>query len=138
MTLRVAAMASPKNKMNIIEMMIKVHKVKRFGKAKSEPAFEVFRKHPITRGMASYLFIWPFGNVIQQTLSDQDKFDYWRIARFGLYGCFITAPCLYGWVKLSTAMWPNTTFRIACAKVRYNTIPDLINLILLIATLARL
>lgn len=109
---------TPKDKMNIIKFMVEVHKVKRFSKAKSEPAFQVFRKHPITRGMASYLVIWPFGNVIQQTLSDQDKYDWWKVIRFGLYGCLITAPSLYAWVKLSTAMWPNTTFRIACAKVR--------------------
>lgn len=110
--------SSPKNKMNILRAMNLVHSVKRFSKKKAEPVFEVFRKHPITRGMASYFFIWPLGNVIQQTISDQERYDWWKIARFGLYGAFITAPSLYAWVRLSTAMWPNTGLRIACAKVR--------------------
>lgn len=112
-------LTSPHNKMNLIRALNVLHKVKRFGKAKSEPAFQVFRKHPITRGMASYLFIWPVGNIIQQTLSDQEKFDVWKIIRFGLYGALITAPSLYAWVRLSTSMYPNTNLRIACAKVRY-------------------
>lgn len=112
-------LASPTNKMNLIRLLNALHKVKRFGKAKSEPAFKVFRKHPITRGMASYLMIWPTGNIIQQILSEQEKFDIWRIIRFGLYGALITAPSLFLWVRLSTSMYPNTNLRIACAKVRY-------------------
>jgi hypothetical protein len=127
-TVKLQEVATPQNKMNVLNLLNSVHKVKRFAKSKSEPAFQVFRKHPITRGMASYLLIWPVGNVIQQILSDQEKFDLWRIARFGLYGCFITAPSLYAWVRLTTAMWPNTTFRIACAKVRYNFTCNPINM----------
>ena len=111
------------DKMKIIKIMMEVHKVKRFSKAKSEPVFQVFRKHPITRGMASYLFIWPTGSLIQQTLSDQEKFDGWRAVRFGLYGALIIAPSLFAWVKLTTAMYPNTNFRIACAKVRHVQVP---------------
>lgn len=117
-TVKLQEVATPQNKLNILNWLNSLHKIKRFGKAKAEPVFQMFRKHPITRGMASYLVIWPVGNVVQQILSDQEKFDVWKIVRFGLYGCFITAPSLYAWVKLSTAMWPNTTFRIACAKVR--------------------
>lgn len=120
--------SSPQNKMNMIRVLMTLHKVKRFGKAKSEPAFQVFRKHPVTRGMASYLFIWPLGNIIQQTISKQEKYDWWKIIRFGLYGALITAPSLYAWVRLSTAMYPNTNLRIACAKVRYDFL-FLINLI---------
>lgn len=112
-------LATPANKMNVIRWLTFLHKIKRFGKDKSEPVFKVFRKHPITRGMASYLLIWPTGNIIQQILSNQEKFDYWRIVRFGLYGALITAPSLFAWVRLSTSMYPNTNLRIACAKVRY-------------------
>lgn len=119
MTLKVVTVvSSPKNKMNILRVLDLLHRVKRFGKGKSEPVFQVFRKHPITRGMASYFFMWPLGNVIQQTIYDQEKYDWWKIIRFGFYGAFITAPMLFAWVRLSTAMWPNTNFRIACAKVR--------------------
>lgn len=116
--------ATPENKMNFIRMLIGLHKVKRFGKSKSEPAFQVFRKHPITRGMASYLFMWPLGNIVQQSISNQEKYDWWRIIRFGLYGAIITAPSLYTWVKLTTSMYPNTMFRIGCAKVRYIAVPN--------------
>ncbi|CRK96649.1 CLUMA_CG010054, isoform A [Clunio marinus] len=102
--------------MNLLRLMFTFHKARRYAKSKAEPAFQIFRKHPITRGMASYLFIWPFGNTIQQIMSDQEKFDYWKIVRFGIYGALITAPSLYAWVKISTAMYPNANLRIACAK----------------------
>lgn len=120
--------SSPTNKMNIVKAMLALHKVKRFGKAKSEPAFQVFRRHPVTRGMASYLYIWPLGCVIQQTISSQEKYDWWKIIRFGIYGALITAPCLYAWVRLSTSLYPNTNLRIGCAKVRYTMIQNLIKL----------
>lgn len=119
--------SNPTNKMNIVKTLLALHKVKRFGKAKSEPAFQVFRRHPVTRGMASYLYIWPLGSVIQQTISNQE-YDWWKIIRFGLYGCLITAPALYTWVRVSTSLYPNTNLRIACAKVRYMGINNLFNL----------
>lgn len=52
-----------KAKMTFLNVMNAMHKTKRFGKTKSEPLWKVFRKHPVTRGMASYLVIWPTGNV---------------------------------------------------------------------------
>ncbi|KAG5683986.1 hypothetical protein PVAND_013240 [Polypedilum vanderplanki] len=86
-----------------------------FGRNNSEPLWKIFRKHPITRGMASYLVIWPTANIIQQTLCEKD-FDWWKVVRFGLYGCFITAPSLYCWVKLATFMYPNNQLRLCMAK----------------------
>ena len=126
--------ATPENKMNFIRVLIGLHKVKRIGKSKAEPAFQVFRKHPVTRGMASYLIMWPMGNIVQQLISNQEKYDWWRIVRFGLYGALITAPSLYTWVKLSTSLYPNTILRIACAKVRYMPLknPIILNSCLLI------
>lgn len=130
--------ATPANKMSFLRMLNALHKVKRFGKAKSEPAFQVFRKHPVTRGMTSYLFIWPLGNMIQQSMSDQKKYDWWKIIRFGLYGALITAPSLYAWVRLSTSMYPNTNLRVACAKVRYIMIACSISLNSFLLIFARL
>lgn len=111
---------SAKAKMTFLKAMNAMHKTKMFGKNHSEPLWKIFRRHPITRGMASYLVIWPTGNIIQQTLckGENEKYDWWKVARFGLYGCFITAPCLYCWVRVATAMYPNTNLRIAMAKVR--------------------
>lgn len=70
--------------------------------------------------MASYLVIWPTGNIIQQTLckAKDESIDWLKVMRYGLYGCFITAPLLYCWVRLATFMYPNTNLRIAMAKVR--------------------
>lgn len=118
-----AAMTSPKSKMTFLKALNALHKTKMFGRNNSEPLWKVFRKHPITRGMASYLVIWPTGNIIQQTLLKEkdESIDWMRVMRFGLYGCFITAPCLYGWIKLSTQMFPNNNLRIAMAKVRWDT-----------------
>jgi hypothetical protein len=117
---RSAASMSTKSanaKMGFLRALNVFHKTKMFGKNNSEPLWKVFRKHPITRGMASYLVIWPTGNIIQQTLCEQE-YDWWKVMRFGLYGCFITAPSLYCWVKLATFMYPNNNLRLAMAKVR--------------------
>lgn len=120
--------ATPKNKMGVLRILNLLHSLKRFGRNKSEPIFDVFHRHPVTRGMASYLFIWPFGCWIQQTITFQEKYDWWRLIRFGLYGALITAPSLYAWVKLSTSLYPNFGLRLACAKVRYITISYPVNL----------
>lgn len=95
-----------KAKMTFLNVMNALHKTKMFGKNKSEPLWKIFRKHPITRGMASYLVIWPTGNIIQQTLckGEGEKYDWMKVIRFGLYGCFITAPSLYCWVRVATFM----------------------------------
>lgn len=116
-------LVTSQNKILLVKLMLSLHNVKRFFKIRAEPIYQVFRKHPITRGMASYLVIWPFGSVLQQLMSDQEKLDLWKVARFGVYGSLITAPSIYGWVRLSTAMWPNTNLRIAAAKVRYRMFP---------------
>lgn len=115
-------LATNQNKILLVKLMLSFHNVKRFFKIRAEPIYEVFRKHPITRGMASYLVIWPVGSCLQQIWSDQEKLDLWKVARFGLYGSLITAPMLYGWIRLTTAMWPNTYLRIAAAKVRYRAL----------------
>jgi len=114
------AMNSGNAKMSFLKAMNALHKTKMFGKNRSEPLWKVFRKHPVTRGMAAYLVIWPTGNIIQQTLcKDRDeKYDWMKVLRFGLYGCFITAPSLYAWVRLATFMYPNNNLRLAMAKVR--------------------
>ncbi|GJQ75666.1 hypothetical protein Trydic_g17741 [Trypoxylus dichotomus] len=53
------------------------------------------RKHPVVRGILSYAAIWPTSCIIQQT---------------------IAAPTLYGWVRISTHLWPHTTLRTALTK----------------------
>ena len=108
-------------KMSFLNAMNVLHKTKMFGRNRSEPLWKGFRKHPVTRGMAAYLVIWPTGNIIQQTLckSRDEKYDWLKVLRFGLYGCFITAPSLYAWVRLATFMYPGNKLRICLAKVRY-------------------
>ncbi|KAL7027044.1 hypothetical protein ACKWTF_005277 [Chironomus riparius] len=117
------AMNSGNAKMSFLNAMNAVHKTKMFGRNRSEPLWKVFRKHPVTRGMAAYLVVWPTGNIIQQTLckNREDNYDWMKVLRFGLYGCFITAPSLYAWVKLATFMYPGNNLRLAMYKVRYGT-----------------
>ena len=117
------AMNSGNAKMKILNAMNAVHKTKMFGRNRSEPLWKVFRKHPVTRGMAAYLVVWPTGNIIQQTLckNREDKYDWMKVLRFGLYGCFITAPSLYAWVKLATFMYPGNNLRLCMCKVRCGT-----------------
>lgn len=51
-----------------------------------------------------------------------DTIDWWRCARFSLYGGLFVAPTLYSWVKLSSAMWPQTSIKTALAKAAVETI----------------
>ncbi|KAG8212696.1 hypothetical protein J437_LFUL019592, partial [Ladona fulva] len=71
----------------------------------------------MVRGMLSYAVIWPFGNCIQQCITQGvrswEELDVARVARFSLYGSCFVAPTLYTWVKLSSAMWPASTFSAA-------------------------
>ncbi|XP_055844199.1 mpv17-like protein isoform X2 [Episyrphus balteatus] len=75
-------------------------------------------KYPMVRGMVSYSLIWPTSSIIQQTIEGKSwgSYDWWRCLRFSLYGGFFVAPTLYGWVRLSSAMWPVTSFRTGVIK----------------------
>lgn len=75
-------------------------------------------KYPMIRGMVSYSLIWPTSSIIQQSIEGKTwgSYDWWRCLRFSLYGGLFVAPTLYGWVKISSAMWPVTSFRTAVIK----------------------
>lgn len=36
--------------------------------------------------------------------------------RFSIYGSLVVAPTLYGWIKLTTAMWPKTNLKSGISK----------------------
>lgn len=67
----------------------------------------------------SYSVIWPTSSIIQQTMEGKTWKDYdWiRALRFSLYGGLFVAPTLYAWVRFSTVMWPQMTFKTAVTKV---------------------
>lgn len=77
------------------------------------------RRHPVVRGMISYAVIWPTSSIVQQTLSGKTWRDYdWeRALRFSLYGGLFVAPTLYGWVRISSLLWPQVTLKTAITKV---------------------
>lgn len=77
------------------------------------------RRHPVVRGMISYAVIWPTSSIIQQTLAGKTWRDYdWeRALRFSLYGGLFVAPTLYGWVRISSFLWPQVTLKTAVTKV---------------------
>lgn len=77
------------------------------------------RKHPIVRGMVAYSLLWPGSNLCQQTFTGKrwDNYDWRAVARFGLYGCFFVAPTFYGWIRLSSIIWPQSTLKSAITKV---------------------
>uniref|UniRef100_A0A1A9ULM9 Mpv17-like protein n=1 Tax=Glossina austeni TaxID=7395 RepID=A0A1A9ULM9_GLOAU len=81
-------------------------------------------KYPVVRGMVSYSCIWPTSSLIQQTIEGKtwDNYDWWRVLRFSLYGGFFVAPTLYSWIKVSSAMWPQTTLGTAVTKAAVETI----------------
>lgn len=40
-----------------------------------------------------------------------------RMLRFSLFGGLYVAPTLYGWVRLTSAMWPHMSLKIGLVKV---------------------
>lgn len=76
-------------------------------------------RHPIIRGMLSYAIIWPTSCIIQQTIAGKtwENYDWKQAMRFCLYGGLFTAPTLYGWVRLSSFIWPQASLRTAITKV---------------------
>ncbi|KAH8245528.1 hypothetical protein KR032_011378 [Drosophila birchii] len=81
-------------------------------------------RYPIMRGMISYSLIWPTGCLIQQTVEGRGwgTYDWWRVLRFSMYGGLFVAPTLYGWVKVSSAMWPQTSLRTGIIKAAVETV----------------
>lgn len=53
------------------------------------------------------------------TLMFTDTYDWWRCARFGLYGSCYVAPTLYSWLTMANIMWPGTNIRVGLIKVIY-------------------
>ncbi|XP_037938383.1 mpv17-like protein [Teleopsis dalmanni] len=74
--------------------------------------------HPLTRGAITYAVLWPFGSLVQQTIEGRNytNYDWKQCVRFSIFGSLWVAPTLYGWVRLSTAMWPQMSLRIALMK----------------------
>ncbi|KAL1491529.1 hypothetical protein ABEB36_012113 [Hypothenemus hampei] len=75
-------------------------------------------KHPIVKGMISYGTLWPTSCLIQQTISGKtiENYDWMQMVRFSLYGGLFTAPTLYAWIRLSTRLWPVTSFKTSILK----------------------
>lgn len=74
-----------------------------------------FRQHPMLKGMAVYSVIWPTSSVVQQ-LMNKEELDWKKSLRFFAFGTFFVAPTLYGWVRLSSAMWPTMSLKTGIAK----------------------
>lgn len=74
-----------------------------------------FRQHPMVKGMAVYSVIWPTSSVVQQLITKEDL-DWRKSLRFFLFGTFFVAPTLYGWIKLTSAMWPQMSVKTGIAK----------------------
>lgn len=45
-----------------------------------------------------------------------DTYDWGKCVRFSLYGSLFVAPTLYGWVRITTVIWPVSNFRTAITK----------------------
>ncbi|CAH1723330.1 unnamed protein product [Chironomus riparius] len=74
-----------------------------------------FRARPLLKGMAVYSIIWPTSSIAQQLLA-KEQIDLKKAFRFFLFGTFFVAPTLYGWIRLSSHMWPQTALRTGIAK----------------------
>ncbi|XP_058442678.1 mpv17-like protein [Malaya genurostris] len=78
----------------------------------------VFKSYPLVKGMITYSVIWPSGSLIQQTIEGKDwrTFNYRQCLNFALFGTFFVAPTLYGWVKISSQMWPTMNLKTGVIK----------------------
>jgi len=74
-----------------------------------------FRAHPMLKGMAVYAVTWPTSSLLQQVIVKEDL-DFKRAFRFFCFGSLFVAPSLYGWIKLSSHMWPMMTIKAGIAK----------------------
>jgi protein Mpv17 len=74
-----------------------------------------FRAHPMLKGMAVYSVIWPTSSAIQQVIN-KEKFDWRKSFNFFLFGTFFVAPTLYGWVKITSHMWPQMSLKVGITK----------------------
>lgn len=74
-----------------------------------------FRAHPMLKGMAVYSVIWPTSSVVQQLINSEDL-DWKKSLRFFMFGTFFVAPTLYGWIKITTAMWPQMNLKTGMQK----------------------
>ncbi|CAG9783749.1 unnamed protein product [Diatraea saccharalis] len=83
-----------------------------------------FKKYPLLRGMASYAIIWPISSLIQQSFEGKniDTYDWWRCARYGLYGSCYVAPTLYSWLTVANVMWPGNTIKAGLIKTLVETL----------------
>lgn len=77
------------------------------------------KTRPVVRGILSYATIWPTSCIIQQTIAGKtwENYDWTQALRFSLYGGLFVAPTLYGWVRISTHLWPQTNLKTAITKV---------------------
>ncbi|XP_055618532.1 mpv17-like protein [Toxorhynchites rutilus septentrionalis] len=78
----------------------------------------VFKNHPILKGMVTYSIIWPTGSLIQQTMEGKNwrTYNYQQCLNFAIFGTFYVAPTLYGWVKISSQMWPVMNLKMGLTK----------------------
>lgn len=74
-----------------------------------------FRQHPMLKGMAVYAVIWPTSSVVQQVINKEDL-DWRKSLRFFMFGTFFVAPTLFGWIKLTSHMWPTMSLKTGITK----------------------
>ena len=74
-----------------------------------------FAQRPMLKGMAVYSVIWPTSSFVQQ-LMNNEEIDWKKNLRFFMFGTFFVAPSLYGWIRLSSHMWPQMTIKTGISK----------------------
>lgn len=77
--------------------------------------YKLFRRYPVIRGMATYVFLYPSSNAVQQVL-EKKPFDLRESARFAVFGSLWVAPTLYTWIKLAGFILPSSTLAASVFK----------------------
>lgn len=88
---------------------------------------KIFKAYPVTRTMASYAVLYPVANLVQQKVTNRDRnegllegLDGREAFRFMLYGTLCHAPLVHNGLKLVAFLFPGTSVKQLCKKVKKN------------------
>ncbi|KAJ0170801.1 hypothetical protein K1T71_013573 [Dendrolimus kikuchii] len=74
---------------------------------------------PLIRGMVSYAIIWPTCSITQEYIEHGttiENADWYRAARFGIFGTFFMAPVFYGWMKYTSRFFKRKNLSTAITR----------------------
>lgn len=82
---------------------------------------EFIRNHPLARGVLTYSILWPTANLIHQSRTSKEKFNYRAAIRYGLVGVTFVLPVYFTWLKVINRVMPGSDWKACVKKVIYRS-----------------